>query len=271
MSIPPWGDKMIKAPSAAWAAVIFLTTLSAVAGLPRAESDNLTFQIFGETQAFQADPRQWAVVADLMVNTDSSQRLVIPNKCEGPGEDELKQLAVEAAVEESFLFIPSLCLWLETGYGETNTRVRLDRDFVLSVIRDYPSVTLYHIHVGKPVETAGYFPAYTDLIGLILMNAQFLKHSQVQIRHLAVTSLGLIDYAFVMTQRTERLMAKLVQTGLGDSLAQNLAYEFSRRTYRQDYYDAVKDCGRRTGYDPGHLADCFPIKTDNFVLNFRKQ
>ena len=76
--------------------------------------------------ALGEDIRETRIADKLSVNTGTEFRLVFPNKCEKEGEFELHQLASRFNVEESFVLIPDLCLWIEVGYDEKRERVRLD-------------------------------------------------------------------------------------------------------------------------------------------------
>ena len=87
--------------------------------------------------------------------------------------------------------------------------------------------------------------------------------------HRAMTSVGAIDYSFVLSEETQKLIGKLNESGLGDFIAQNLAYEFNRDYHKKRYYAAVRDCIRLTDRSPESLADCFPIRADDFVLEYR--
>jgi hypothetical protein len=231
-------------------------------------SDPISYNL-DSISALHSGPRGYRVSTELQVNRDSSFRLVVPDKCEESGEIELKRLAQNSLVEESYAFIPSLCLWIETGHNETSKTVRLDTRFIYDLVKDYPSIIIYHIHAGTPVEITEYFPAYSDLVGLVLVNGKFLKNPQVKIDHRAMTSRGMIDYSLVITPETERLLEKLVQTGLEDFVAQNLAYEFARNTHRQNYYDAVRNCTHQSSGTLESLVNCFPMRADDFVLRFR--
>ena len=150
-------------------------------------------------EALSDDVRQAKFSPRLAVNQGSQERLIVPNKCRGAGEAELQHLTRVAPVEESFAYIPSLCLWLEVGYDETPTRVRLDLPFINRLLRDVPSIDLYHIHVGGKGAFAGYFPAYDDMIAVVLLNPSFNEVETARIRHSAVNEVGTIDYTFVAT------------------------------------------------------------------------
>lgn len=237
--------------------------------LLHADSGDLISHSFDRVPALQNDTRVRKVSMDLEVNPDSSHRLVVPNKCITPGEVELKRLARTSNVEESYVYVPSLCLWIETGYGETYKTVRLDTEFVDKLLRDYPSIVIYHIHVGTSGDIAEYLPAFSDMVSLVLINTKFFADPSVKIEHRAMTYLGVIDYSFVLSQDTERLLEKLRHTGLGDFVAQNIAYEFNRDVHRKNYYSAVRDCIDSSNSNSNNFIDCFPIRADDFVLQYR--
>ncbi len=259
---------MIKVRKAAFCLTLVFVVALLNKPLLRADSGDLVSHGFDRVSALQNDTRVRKVSRELEVNPDSSHRLVVPNKCEESGEIELKRLASTSDVEESYVYIPSLCLWIETGYSETYRTVRLDTDFVDRLLRDYPSIIIYHIHVGTSGDIDKFFPAYSDMVSLVLMNAKFFADPSVEIGHRAVTSLGAIDYSFIVSQDTERLLDKLRHTGLGDFAAQNLAYEFSRDIHRKKYFSAVQECINSSDSRSDNLIDCFPIRADDFVLQF---
>lgn len=260
---------MFKAPRGACQFALAFTSALLIAPMVQAGSSDPISYDLDNVSALHTGPRDFRVSTELQVNRDSSFRLVVPDKCEKSGEIELKRLAQNSLVEESYAFIPALCLWIETGHDETSKTVRLDTRFIDDLVKDYPSIIIYHIHVGSPVEITEYFPAYSDLVGLVLVNARFLKDPRVNIEHRAMTSRGMIGYSLVITPETERLLEKLIRTGLKDFVAQNLAYEFARSTHRQNYYSAVRNCTRQSGGTPESLVYCFPMRADDFVLDFR--
>ena len=101
-----------------------------------------------------------------------------------------------------------------------------------------------------------------------MVNDPNFHSPKTQILHRAVTSRGIIQYEFLVSPRIGHLIAKLRETGLGGHVAQNLAYEFSRQSYRQEYYQKIKDCRDQTENNSDRIAECFPVRTDNFLLEF---
>lgn len=237
--------------------------------LLHADSGDLFYHDFDRVPALQNDTRVRKVSMDLEVNPDSSHRLVVPNKCITAGEVELKRLARTSDVEESYVYVPSLCLWIETGYSETRRTVRLDIEFVDKLLRDHPVIIIYHIHVGTSSDIAESFPAFSDMLSLVFVNSKFFADPGVKIEHRAMTPLGVIDYSFVLTRKTERLVEKLYHTGLGGFVAQNIAYEFNRDVHRRKYYSAVDDCFNSYKSHSNNFIDCFPIRADDFILQYR--
>jgi hypothetical protein len=234
-----------------------------------AESDNLRLPSPDQMAALQGDPRALRVSNEFAVNLDNSYRLVIPYRCVEAGEIELVRLAETARYEESYVYVPSLCLWLEAGYSETAKSVRLDTQLVENLLSDHPSLAIYHIHVGTPAKATDYLPAYTDMVGLVVMNGDFIDDPEVSISHRVITSRGMIEYALVVSEEIQLLLKKLVQAGLGSYVGQNLAYEFSRDVHKQDYYAAVQECDRASSGEPERLADCFPMITGDFILQHK--
>ena len=239
--------------------------------------DPLSFD-FGRVPVLAEDELERIVSDRLQENPNTSSRLVVPDKCEGQGERELSRLAAEGSLEEAYAYLPALCLWIEIGFSETRSSVRLDSEFVEALLKDYSTVVLYHTHVGVPDHIASvgvpdhiasYFPAYSDLLGLVLVNGKFLREPEVKIYHRAVTSLGIFEYAFVLSEQAEKIVESIFRTGLGDFVSQNLAYAYANRTYEQMYYAAVKECDELLHGTPENLESCFPMRASDFIVDYR--
>lgn len=216
------------------------------------------------------DARQWHILSNLQVNKDPARRYVIPNVCENEGKAMLRTLALTADVEESYVFIPLHCLWIEVGYNETTTQVRLDHKFIDRLLTREPVISMYHIHIGTPENVQNYFPAYSDLISLVLVNASFINRQDKSIKHHATTPLGTISYELVQNKKMKHLVDKMRRSGLTSYVAQNLAYEYAHGSYRKDYYRAVEKCARLVKNDPNNIDQCFPIKLKDFILTFER-
>ncbi len=219
--------------------------------------------------ALREDVRETEIVDKLRVNTENQFRLIFPNKCEKEGEFELQQLALNASVEESYVLIPALCLWIEVGFNEQRNRVRLDSKFIKNVVTQYSSLVFYHIHAGDFPDLENYFPAYKDLITLVLINANSVWKPHSQIKHRLITKLGMMEYNFSNKQKVRYYMKKFREVGLRGNEAQNLAYEYLRPKYKNDYYSKVQKCKSDSGTIQQQIIDCCPITTEAFTLNFR--
>lgn len=230
--------------------------------------DALTID-FAQVRALADDGLAWVVSDDLQMNVSAATRLVVPNKCERQGERELSVLASEGAVEEAYAFVPALCLWIEIGFSETKTGVRVDTKLVDALLDEFSTLALYHIHAGAPENVAAYFPAYSDLLGLVLINANFLRRPEVKIYHRAVTSIGIFEYAFIMSDETAQTVDRIFQTGLGEFVSQNLAYTYAGSTYERKYYAAVRKCYELLHGVAKSLEKCFPMRTSDFLLQYR--
>lgn len=249
--------------------MIFSLVATLAVGEPTvASSGHHALPDLGSIAALRNDARIAMVTSDLAVNTDPSRRLVVPDKCESQGQAELERLT-EASVEESFVFIPSHCMWIEVGYGETGTGVRLDAPFISRLLLSFDTLIVYHTHVVSTAAVAGYFPAYRDLLGVLLINGPVLRNSSYQIFHRAVTRVGIFEYRFEMSPSIDQLLVTLVGSGLGDFVAQNLAYLYSGGDREVGYNLMVTDCGRRAAEDASRLGDCFPMRVGNFELRFQ--
>lgn len=215
------------------------------------------------------DRFEWRASHRLQVNVDTSYRLAVRNLCETGGEAELVQLAAQSELEEAFAFIPSRCLWLEIGYAETRDTVRMDRELLFEILRHEEYVSVYHIHSGIFSNEIGYFPAYSDMINAIIIDALVDETQGNVTRHFAVSSRGIYEYKFVPDAITSALIAKMKRLNMSGYIAQNLAYLYASRTHKQAYYDAVRQCQAMISGDPDRLASCFPMEVGAFTLGFR--
>lgn len=219
--------------------------------------------------ALAADDRQPRLADHLLVNPDPSVRYLFPDKCSAEGEAELAALADSAAIEESFVFLPALCLWIETGFGETAASVGFDAPFLERLLPQHGYLVIYHLHPGRPPGVAQYFPAYGDLLTLALINARFLAEPRVQVWHRAVTTFAVFDYAFADVGRIAALAEAYEALGMGGFVAQNIWYELGRRRYEEQYLEAVADCAQQADHLPANLPRCHTLATDYFRLEIR--
>lgn len=219
--------------------------------------------------ALRHDVREAGMEDKLRVNTKNKIRLIFPDKCENEGEFELHQLASVFSVEEAYVLIPKLCLWIEVGFSEKRNSVRLDSKFIKDVLAQYTSLIFYHIHAGDFPVIENYFPAYKDLITLVLINADSVWKPQNQIKHRLITKLGTIDYKMANKNKVKDFMNKFRNTGLRGYEAQNLAYEYKRPKYMKEYYLKVQECKLNAGNIQQKIIDCCPLMTKAFALDFR--
>ena len=219
--------------------------------------------------ALGEDIRETRIADKLRVNTGTEFRLVFPNKCEKEGEFELHQLASRFNVEESFVLIPDLCLWIEVGYDEKRERVRLDSRFVNALTKQFNSLSFYHIHAGNFPDLENYFPAYKDLITLTLINGNHVWNVGYDIKHLLISRLGVIEFQFSSKKRVKKFMDYYKLAGLKGYESQNLAYEYMRRKYKNDYYSKIQRCKSQIGTIRQKIANCCPLATEAFILRFR--
>ena len=218
--------------------------------------------------ALREDFRETKISDKLRVNRENRFRLISPNKCEKEGEFELHQLALSASVEESYVLIPDLCLWIEVGFNEQRNRVQLDSKFINTILSQYSSLVFYHIHAGDFPDLENYFPAYKDLITLVLINAESVWKPHSQIKHRLITNLGMIEYEFSNIEKVKYFLKKYRGYGLRGNEAQNLAYEYLRAKYKDEYYAKVQKCKSNSGTVQQKIINCCPIITDAFTLNF---
>ena len=226
-------------------------------------------EIRNQITALREDNRETRVAEKLRVNMRTEFRLVFPNKCEKEGEFELHQLASSFNAEESFVLIPDLCLWIEVGYDENRNRVRLDLKLINALTKQFHSLSFYHIHAGEFPHLENYFPAYKDLVTLTLINADFIWNPNILIKHMLVSKLGMMEYRFSNKKKVKKHLNHYRKTGLRGFEAQNLAYEYMRYKYRNDYYSQVQNCKSYKGTIKQKIDACCPIQTEAFALIFR--
>ncbi len=222
-----------------------------------------------QVTALREDIRETRVADKLNVNTKTKFRLVFPNKCEKEGEFELYQLASSNSVEESFVLIPDLCLWIEVGYDEKRNRVSLDSKFINALNKQFYSLIFYHIHAGEFPHLENYFPAYKDLITLALVNGDYVWDARYNIHHRLISKLGVIEYKFASNERVKKLIDRYKMVGLKGYESQNLAYEYMRKEYIKDYYSKVQRCKSLIGTMQQKISRCCPLETKAFILHFR--
>ncbi|SMF27636.1 hypothetical protein SAMN06265365_11056 [Tistlia consotensis] len=247
------------APAIVAAALLFAASAVAAGADPR-----------DQVAALQQDSRTVALSDRLLVNIDAAVRYVFPSKCEAEGESELVALAYSSNLEESYVFVPALCLWIETGYGETRSTVLFDKAFFDEIVRQFDQLVVYHLHPGFHETIENYFPAFQDLITMTLIDAELVGRPAVHIEHRAVTPLSVIDYRLADTAGAMRLLKKYADLGLAGSAVQNLAYEYNRRGHVESYLRGVEACAERAALDPGGLDRCPQVRTDLFVLSIRR-
>jgi hypothetical protein len=136
-------------------------------------------------------------------------------------------------------------------------------------VQCHQNVSLYHIHPGPVGGVLEHMPAYTDLLIVVLIQGKFFGHPSVLISHHAVSARGAYDYSFVVSERTRSLVEAMKTSGLGDSVADNLAYEFARSSQQMKYDEAVRACGERPRLEADDATVCFPMHVGDFVLEFR--
>lgn len=246
-----------------------LGTILLAASLAHASSNDLTSHGLDHVTLLHEDSRILRIEKELAQNPNTSYRLIVPDKCEAEGEADLRGMAAHDGLEESYVFVPSLCLWIEVGQDETRTTARFEPEFIGALLREFPAVAIYHTHPAAPVDIAGYFPAYTDLVSVILVNLGFVPENWERIAHRAVTTVGTIEYTFVPRSDTARLIEHIERTGLGDFVSQNVAYAYASDAFRQRYYSTISDCSRMIDGDPARLGDCFPLAVGDFLLEYR--
>lgn len=219
--------------------------------------------------ALASDHRQGRLAEHLLVNPDPAVRYLFPDKCSAQGEAELSALAEAAPIEESFIFLPALCLWIESGFNESATSVAFDMGFLDRLLPQHGYLVIYHLHPGRPQAVESYFPAYRDLLTLALINARFIGDPRIRIWHRAVTTLAVFDYGFADIGRVAALAEAYETLGMGAFVPQNIWYELGRRKYEEQYLEAVASCAQHADHLPANLPRCHTVATEFFTLEIR--
>lgn len=204
------------------------------------------------------------IAGELAIDTEPTRRLIFPEKCEAAGERELRALARTAEIEEAFAFLPDHCTWVEIGLSQTPSSVSIERAVIDMVVHLFGRVTVYHLHPGASGGAAGHFPAFSDLVGSLLIDGPYLKDDRVEILHRAVTPRGRYQYAFQPSERAAQLIDVIFSSGLVEFAGENLLLSYIRPEHEAEYYDAIRRCARR-GEDV-RFTSCFPMRAGDFVL-----
>ncbi len=250
---------------------VILTTLflAAPSAYAVSHNDGLNSSPLEELQLSLSNISHKVKISNAMaVNTDPAYHQIVPNKCKNSGESELIELSKTSPIEESFVFVPALCIWIESGLDESPISVRPDTGLIEHLKLLYNDIIIYHMHVGWPGTVEAYFPAYSDIVSLVILNAYDFYAGATQIRHRAVTSRGIIEYAFLGTPKTEMIWKKMTRLEMQAYAAQNLAYEFSRDEHIAAYYAQLKNCQLITNSKPENIERCFPLRFSGFLLTF---
>ncbi len=250
-------------------AALFAALISSAAPATGGELRNSAGLSLEHVPALRTDALKPVLSTLLRISAAPEERLIVPDTCEADGERELIRMAVGGAVEEAFAFLPSLCLWIDVGFDQTPTTIRIDRRMVDALARGHRRVVVYHTHPGAPARVVGYLPAYLDLIGAVLVNARYHDAPDVEIRHRAVTSIGVLEYMFRPSEAARRALDAIHRSGLGDFAGENLSLIYRAAAHEAQYYAAARACEAESGGRLDRFAGCFPMMAGDFVLEFR--
>jgi hypothetical protein len=220
-----------------------------------------------EILALQQDVRNVRLSDRIIENPDAGIRYVYLNKCQIEGERELFELTLRSPIEESYVFVPELCVWFETGYAETERTVQFDRLFFDLLIAQFDILYIYHVHPGSHRNLELYFPAYQDFIAMTLINSDFIENSNIQIKHKIITGVAMMDYDFANIPAVKERLRRYIEMGFSKFSAQNLSYDYMRKIYINEYIDSVKLCVEMTNNNSDNIGACNPIVTSLFVIN----
>ena len=251
-----------------WVSVVVVATVqllsAALLGHGRSEPNP---NYLDSVVALKEDRRTTVLTGVLRINTDERFRLVAPNKCQRAGEIELERLARISNTEESYVFVPGLCLWLETGSKETSQTVLLDVVFLDALVGQFNFLTLYHLHPDAACSPGVHFPAYRDFLTLTLINGPLINRREKVVRHRVISTGSSMEYSFSNPSRTRDLINRYLSLGLGDFAAQNLAYTYARKEFSEEYEEKVKTCSMISSMSDDLQVTCRRIKTEIFVLD----
>ncbi|MEQ8397321.1 hypothetical protein [Thalassobaculum sp.] len=245
--------------------------LGLIVGLLSAVATDARATLHDDILALQDDVRTLRLTDTIIVNADANFRYVYLRKCQKQGERELFDLAVFSPIEESYVFIPKLCVWMETGHSETERTVRFDKLFFDRLVSQFEELYIYHLHTGIHRELEAYFPAYQDFIAMTLINSQYIDDPRITIMHKIVTGAAIMNYRFANAYLVREKLAKYVEMGLGKFSTQNLSYEYARQSYIDEYINSLKKCVEVSGGDSGNINACNPIVTSLFVVDIESE
>lgn len=142
----------------------------------------------------------------LCVNTSVSYRTAA-QKDEQAGTRDLCDLTRSAWLEEHWVFLPEKDLWLEIGWGEKEGSVKIDQDYLETIIRENADLAIYHIHPRnylrskerksyKISETWLTLPSLEDVAFMIYYSSIFNReHPRGKISWNISSPLGVTGYA----------------------------------------------------------------------------
>lgn len=240
-----------------------------VLGLLMSTAENARAAAHDEILALRHDSREVILLDRIIVNDNPRIRYVYINKCQRTGERELFDLTLNYSIEESFIYIPDLCVWIETGYSETQSAVKFDREFFDKIAAQYSAINVYHVHPGIHDDMVRYFPAYQDFIAMTLLNADYINVDGKEFGHRIVTGAAVMDYRFASVPRVRESIKKYVAANLGNYAAQNLAYEYSKTLHIEEYTKVINKCIDIANNNIDHIEKCSPVRTELFIIDIR--
>lgn len=162
--------------------------------------------------------RPCVVRPQLSVNDANDFRHVVV-AAESEGIDQVRRLAGESDLEESWAFLPAAGVWVETGLNEVSTplvaEVEVDVDYLVELVRRFQQVHLYHFH-PRGVESDGQIllatpmaqvavddrsvvlvalPGHADILASFEITwALEAARADVEVDYFVVSELGTIEY-----------------------------------------------------------------------------
>ena len=123
--------------------ILAITTAFLADHYSYAESGDFVQHYLKEAPSLRADNRPWKILNRLVANPSETRRFVTPSLCKSFGEAQLSKLAITSKYEESFVFIPDLCFWIEVGHSETSKSASLDTVVIEKLLSHHKSIILF--------------------------------------------------------------------------------------------------------------------------------
>jgi hypothetical protein len=143
----------------------------------------------------------------LRINQSTSYWLAVQQGRQA-GFDQLKNLSLNASVEEHWIFLPEENLWVEISFNETAGSTEIDFNFLKDYIAKYEKIEVYHVHLRNYLksfnrkesasisETWLSVPSFEDIAIMVYFSSCFYKlHPDGTIAWKICSPIGMTDYS----------------------------------------------------------------------------